>query len=188
MGDLLQIGQVAVEKGAANGQEVGVTRVFDLYNTPGILPGTHLLAIDLNQLVGTNNSEWHETPQLGILLHGIFVVFLDVVGEVVNRDAVVLDILHDQLLRFGQFGGGEGVGLADDGDDVDTGRQALHQLDVELTETVTGGCDEVKEDMDTVVPEAGVTLDPRLLGKNIIVLALEVSNNFPEAAKRSVVH
>jgi hypothetical protein len=37
--------------------------------------------------------------------------------------------------------------------------------------------DEVQQNVDTVVAESGVTLDTRLLSKNVIVLPLEVSNN-----------
>lgn len=40
---------------------------------------------------------------------------------------------------------------------------------------------EVQESMDTVVPEAGVTLDSRFFGENIIVLTVEVSDNLLEA-------
>lgn len=39
----------------------------------------------------------------------------------------------------------------------------------------------VQESMDTVVPEAGVTLDSRFFGENIIVLTVEVSDNLLEA-------
>lgn len=46
---------------------------------------------------------------------------------------------------------------------------------------MTGGRDEVEERVDTVVSEPGVTLDPRFLGKNIVVLALEVADNLLEA-------
>ena len=48
----------------------------------------------------------------------------------------MLDILHNKLLRLGQLGGCERIGLANDRDNVDTGRKALHELNVELTETV----------------------------------------------------
>lgn len=41
--------------------------------------------------------------------------------------------------------------------------------------------DEIKKSMDTVVPETRVTLDPRLLGENIVVLTLKVTNYFLEA-------
>lgn len=40
---------------------------------------------------------------------------------------------------------------------------------------------EVKHGVDTVVPEARVTLNTRLLGQNVIVLSLEVADNLCEA-------
>jgi hypothetical protein len=39
--------------------------------------------------------------------------------------------------------------------------------------------------MDTVVAESGITLDARLLGENVIVLAFEVSYDFREATEIS---
>lgn len=42
---------------------------------------------------------------------------------------------------------------------------------------MTGGGDKVKHGVNSVVSEAGVTLDTRLLGKNIIILSLEVAND-----------
>ena len=42
---------------------------------------------------------------------------------------------------------------------------------------MTGRSDEVKHGVNTVVPEARVTLDTGLLGENIIVLSLEVADN-----------
>lgn len=41
--------------------------------------------------------------------------------------------------------------------------------------------DEVQERMHTVIPEARVTFNTRLLSQNVIVLTLEVANNFLEA-------
>lgn len=183
--DLLEIGQVAVKKGATNSKEIRVTRVLDLDNTPWVLTGADLAVLDLDKVLGANNGERHQTTEFGVLLDSILIILLDIVGEVVNRNAVVLNILHDQLLRLGQFGGCEGVGLADDGDDVNTGGEALHQFDVELAKAVASGGDEVKEDVDTVVSEAGVTLNSGLLSKDVIVLALEVADNLAEAIKTS---
>lgn len=159
MSNFLKVCEMAVKKSAADGQEVRVTGVLNVHDTPRILPGPHLLAVNLNEVLGANNGKRHQTTKLSILLHGVLVVLLDIVGEVVHGNAVVLNILHDKLLGFGQFGRGERVGLADDGDDVDTGRKALHQFDVQLTQSMAGGCDEVEQDVNAVVPEAGVTLD-----------------------------
>ena len=44
-----------------------------------------------------------------------------------------------------------------------------------------GGCNEVQQNVYTIVPEAGVTLDPGFFRKNIVVLAFEVTDDFAEA-------
>ena len=46
---------------------------------------------------------------------------------------------------------------------------------------VTGGCDEVEQDVNTVVAESGVTLDTGLFGEDVVVLALEVADDFAKA-------
>ena len=46
---------------------------------------------------------------------------------------------------------------------------------------VTGRGDEVQQSVNSVVPEARVTLDTRLLSKNVVVLTLEMANNLLEA-------
>jgi hypothetical protein len=127
---------MAVQQGGPNGKEVRVARVVDLDDTPGVLTGPNCAATDLNSFLRTDNSEWHKTSKLSVLLDSVLVVFFDIVREVVDRDTVVLDVLHDQLLRLGQLAGGKGVCATDDGDDVNTRRQALHQLDIQLTETI----------------------------------------------------
>lgn len=45
---------------------------------------------------------------------------------------------------------------------------------------VTGRCDEVEKDVNTVVAESRVALDARLLCENVIVLSLEITNNLGE--------
>ena len=51
---------------------------------------------------------------------------------------------------------------------------------------VTGRGDEVEQSVNSVVPEARVTLDTGLLRENVIVLALQVANNLLEAARKNV--
>lgn len=183
MSNFLQVTQVAVEQSTADSKEVGVARVLNLNNTPWVLARAHLTVIDCHEVIGSNNGERHESTQLSVLLNGVLIILLNVVGEVVDGDTVVFDILHDQLLGLGQFSRSEGVGLSNNGDNVDTGREALHQFDIEFTQTVAGGCDEVKHDVHSVISEARVTLDSGFLCKNIIVLALEVTNNLTEAVR-----
>ena len=133
--DFLQIGQVAVEQSTANGQKIGVAGVVHLNDTPWVLTGSYAAAVNLNNVLGSYYGKGHEATKLGVLLDCVLVVLLDVVGEVVDGDAVVLDILHDKLLRLGELSRCERIGLANDGDNVDTGREALHELNVEFAET-----------------------------------------------------
>ena len=46
---------------------------------------------------------------------------------------------------------------------------------------MAGRSDEVEQSMDTIVTESRVTLDTRLLCENVIVLSLEVPNDFTKA-------
>lgn len=135
VGDLLQVGQMAVKQSGSDGQEVGVAGIVNLHDTPWVLASADLAATNLNDFLRANDGEGHQAPELGVLLNCVLVVLFDIIGEIVDGDTVVLDILHDQLLRLGQFGGGQGVGATDDGDDVDAGSEALHQLNVQLAET-----------------------------------------------------
>lgn len=50
---------------------------------------------------------------------------------------------------------------------------------------MTGGCDEVEHNVDSVIPEARVTLDTRFLCQDAIVLPLEIPDDFGEAGKWS---
>lgn len=42
---------------------------------------------------------------------------------------------------------------------------------------MAGWHDEVQQDVDAIVAESGVTLDTGLLGENVVVLPLEVSDD-----------
>ena len=50
------------------------------------LPGHNSLAVDLDKVLRADDGEWHQTTKLCVLLDSIFVVLLDVVGEVVARN------------------------------------------------------------------------------------------------------
>jgi hypothetical protein len=113
-----------------------VARVVDLDDAPWVLAGSYAAAVDLDDVLGSYYGKGHESTELGVLFDCVLVILLNVVREVVDRDAVVLDILHNKLLRLGQLGGCERIGLANDRDNIDTGREALHELDVELAETM----------------------------------------------------
>ena len=78
-----------------------MARVVDFDETPWVLAGSYVAAVDFDDVLGSYYGKGHESTQLGILLDCVFIVLLNVVREVVNGNAVVLDVLHDKLLRFG---------------------------------------------------------------------------------------
>jgi len=121
VGDLLQISQMAVQQSTTDGQEIRVSWVVNLDNTPWILSGSDLAPTDLNNIFGPNNGKWHQATKLGVLLNSVLVILLNVVWEVVDWDSVVLNILHDKLLGLSQFSGCEGVSFANDRNDVHSG-------------------------------------------------------------------
>lgn len=43
---------------------------------------------------------------------------------------------------------------------------------------MTSRGNEVQHSMHTVVPESGVSLDTRLLGQDIVILSLKITDNF----------
>ncbi len=45
---------------------------------------------------------------------------------------------------------------------------------------MAGGSNEVEQNVNTIITEPGVTLNSRLLGKNVVVLSLEETNDFRE--------
>lgn len=134
VGNLLQVCKMAVQKGASDGQKVAVSWVVHLNEAPGVLSGSDNSAADLNRLLRAYYGKRHQATQLGVLLDCVFVVLFNVVREVVDGDAVVLNVLHDELLGLCEFAWCEGVGLANDGDDVDARRKALHEFNIEFTE------------------------------------------------------
>lgn len=51
VGDLLQVGQMAVEQSGSNSQEVGVAGVVNLHDTPWVLARADLATTDLNSVL-----------------------------------------------------------------------------------------------------------------------------------------
>ena len=93
------------------------------------------------------------------------------------------------LLEHAELSRGHGVTLANDGDDIDEGGEAAHQLNVDLAEAepsagsprserrslrMTGRRDKVQQGMHSVVPEPRVPLDSGLFGENAVVLTFKV--------------
>lgn len=119
VGDFLEVGKVRAEKGGAETTKVRVCWVVDLDDSPWVATAADGLAVDHNLLLGTNNGEWKQGAELTVVCDCLIIVLLGVVREVVHWDGVVLDVLHNALLESFELLRGEGVGLANDRNDVD---------------------------------------------------------------------
>lgn len=100
----LEVTQVRALNRAAEASEVGVIRVVHLSNTPGVDARTNrgLVRVNGHFLLRADDGEGEQGAKLHVLLDGILVIFLDIVGEVVNGNVVVVDILHDLEIRLEQ--------------------------------------------------------------------------------------
>lgn len=77
------------------------------------------------------------------------------------------------FLKIGAFVGCHGVGLSNDGYDVDFVVEPLHELDVERLESVARGRDEVQTAVDPAVRYL-TSHHPRLGVQELLVLVLDV--------------
>src|SRR4051794_7806048 len=89
------------------------------------------------------------------------------------------------LLVTGQIAVAQGISLGNNGDQVDSGAQALHDLNVERLQGVTGGADEVQTSVHAhvnLVGSAGLLL---LEHVRLVLVIQELDNGLPRIA---VVH
>ncbi len=175
VGMLLELLHVGADEHLAKLHEVAVLLVVDLNDTPGVTTAANLAPVGVCDLVvGADNGERNLGQDLVVLGDGLIVIEL-VPGALEDLNLVVLDVGKDlwhelapwalHLLRL-LFAGrtysalelndllvGQGISLSDDGDQVDLGVQALHDLNVKRLEGVTCGLDEENAGMNAVVDD-----------------------------------
>lgn len=251
--DLLQIRQVGVQQSRPEPSEIRMLGVVDLDYSPWVTATSDLLTVGIDDLFRADDGEWEEGlrykwsahchsrpgqlrkasyPKFTVVLNRVLIILLNVVGEVVDGNLVVFDILHDLAKRpnirpsqlrpspesraltlFLKASSSEGVRVSAFpmtgmtftlGDNrrissISISRRlssrkktpSVNFSDLSPIEIargadvrMSGGRDKVKEGVYTVVPEPGVTFDPRFLGENVIVLPFEVTDDPLEAASK----
>ena len=178
LGCVDEVEHVGADQDGAQLLEIAVVLVLNLGNTPRVLSSLDNPAISaLNILLGTDNSEWHSSHETAGMLGSSLVILLD--RWLVDLDVLSLDDRDDlcpllagvhgkvtcinpthSLLELSKVSRAQGIGLGDDGDQVHTGTESLHDLDVERLQSVAGRADEVQASMDT---EVNLVLTTRLL-------------------------
>lgn len=81
----------------------------------------------------------------------------------------------------------EGVGLGNNGNQVDTGAEALHNLDIERLEGVSSGADEVQAGVHTHVNLVGTAGLLLLEHVGLVLVIQELNNGLPRVAVVDVV-
>ena len=75
-------------------------RVVHVDDSPRVSPTPDWFTIDHDFLFASNNSEREHGPEFRVFGDCFFVVFFDVVGEVVHGDIVVLNVFVDLTLSY----------------------------------------------------------------------------------------
>lgn len=117
---------------------------------------------------------------LGVHSPLLLVKLIVVVG--VHLEVVEGKLLLDALLECLTLFQGQGIGLGDDGNNVDDIRQLLEHDNIDGLQGVTGGLDEEQAAVDTGVLDVALTLGSELLSKVGRVLVLDVLDDRVPAA------
>jgi hypothetical protein len=194
---LLELFHVGADEHLAQLDEVAVLFVVHLDDAPRIAAAADLAPVGIGDFViGTNNSEGDLGHDLVVLRDRLLVIKL-VTRPLKDLDLVVLDIGEDlkqavsTTSRSGSSNGkayscfegsnlliGEGVSLGNDRNQVDLGMKALHNLDIQRLQRVTGGLDEEHTGMNAVVNDVHAV--DLVLGIEISVKTLlDVVDNRP---------
>jgi hypothetical protein len=91
------------------------------------------------------------------------------------------------LLVTGQIGMAEGVGLGNNGDQVDAGAQALHDLNIEGLEGVSGGSDEVQAGVNAHVDLVGTAGLLLLEHVGLVLVIQELDDGLPRVTVVDIV-
>ena len=201
-----QIKHVCADKDGAQLLEVAVLLVLDLGNTPCVLAALDGAAVGGGDvLFAADDGEGHGVDERVGVLQGGVVVFIE--RGLVDFDALGVDDAADLglILAFDlrcssrvmawaysglegkEIGRAQRVGLCDDGDEVDAGAQALHDLNVQRLERVAGGSDKVETGVDTeidLVAAAGLLL---LEHVRLVLVVEELDDGLPRVAVVDVV-
>lgn len=189
-GGLDQVLQVGLGEEVAEVDELAVVLIFDVDDAPFVLSATDGATVDVNSLVATDDGEGNEVLvsvsdmsvflfvtgeyYLDLLIDGglLVVVLFVLVG--VEADVVESKLVSDPVLESLALLESQGIGLCNDGDDVDNLAQLLQDDYVDGLESVTCGLDEVETAVDAGILDVAIALSGELLAQVGGVLVLDV--------------
>ena len=114
--------------------ELAVVFILDIDDAPAVLTPAHRASTHDNGVLTTDDGEGDHCVDGGIGGALFFVLFVVVVG--VHAQVMEGEFFLDTLLEGHALFEGQGIGLGDDGDDIDDVRELLQDHDVDGLETV----------------------------------------------------
>lgn len=204
LGGVDKIQHVGSDQDGSKLLEVAVILILDLGHTPRVLAAlddSSIASLDIS--LGTDDGKGHGSHQGAGVLSGSLIVLL-------NRGLVDLDVLgldnsanlqfcelciHERGscncsylgLELGKIGRAHCVGLGDNGNQVDSRAQSLHDLNVEGLQGVASGSDEVQAGVYTevdLVISAGLLL---LKHVRLVLVVEELDNGHPRISVVDIV-
>ena len=99
-----------------------MSRIVHLNNSPWKHSCTNFLPLDFNNIFRTDDSKGHQAAKLVIFLNCVFIIFFNVVWEIINWNLIMIYVVHDEFFRGGEFLRSERIGFSNDGNNVDARR------------------------------------------------------------------
>ena len=207
-GGVDEVKHVGADKNRAQLLEVTVVLVLDFRNTPSILATLDdPVVVGLDVLLGSNHGVRHGRHQAACVVGGMLVILFNRWG--VDLDSLgfdnSLDLLTNglvcchhtliqqkkkmpySLLVSDQVGGAKGIGLGDDGDEVNARTQPLHNFNIERLQGVSGGSDEVQASVNAHVNLVRTTGLLFLQHVRLMLVVEEFDDGLPRVAVVDVV-
>lgn len=196
-GSLDKVLEVGSEQEVTEVDELAVSLVLNVDNTPSVLTATDLLSVDNDRLLRADNGEgnealclvntvsrWHAmiNIHLDLAVEGTLLVIKLLVVVREHLEVVERELLLDALLELLALLRGQGIGLGNDGHDIDHVRKLLQDDNINGLEGVTGGLDEEKARVDAGILDVSLSLRGEFLPQVRRVLILDVLDNGVPAA------
>ena len=152
--------------------EFTVVFILDVDYTPSILTATDLLAIHNDRLLAADNCEGNDLfdGRIG----GALLIIQLIIVVWVHLEVMECKLLLYSLLERTTLLEREGVGLSNDGHDVDDIRQLLENNNVDGLESMSRWLDEEEAAVDSGVLDVSLSLGGELLAEIGRVLVLDV--------------
>jgi len=155
-GGLNQVLQMSPREEIAEVDKLAVVLVLDVDDAPSVLAPAHRLAVDNHVSLGAYDSERNDVSDAFVQQRLLLIVLIRV--ERVQADVMVQQLGTDSVLEIEALVQSEGVGLGNDGNDIDNFGQFFHDDDIDWAEGVTGGVYEEEAAVDSRILDVAVSL------------------------------